>query len=237
MRALKLLPLVALALALGCSPAATPPPPEDQLAPEFQGGGQLLADGGVAYPGPYGVGIGSVIPNFQFMGFPRASTQKSTLMVMQLADLYNPTTHGVYPVGSPYGEGTEMPRAVVIDRSAVWCRPCNDEAKNTIPPKRIQYAPIGGEFLLALDDGPVPGTPAEQADLAAWATKYSLDYPSVLNPNQALSAIVGADAYPGQIIVRTRDMRIVTWVAGGPDAAFWGLFEDTLAGRPVLPGD
>ncbi|MHB8875044.1 MAG: TlpA family protein disulfide reductase [Myxococcaceae bacterium] len=239
MRAIKLLPFVAvLALGLACTPP--PPvvdPPPDQYAPEFLGGGQLGPDGGFAYPGPYGVGTGSVIPNFQFMGFPRASTDHTALQVMQLADFYNPEGNAVYPAGSPYGAGIEKPRALLVDRSAVWCSPCNYEAKEVLPVERLKYAPLGGEFLVAIDDGPTPGDPAIQADLNGWVTRYHIDYPTVLNPNQVLSAIVGVDAYPGHIIVRTKDMKIVTWISGLPDPAFWKLFDDTLAGKPVLAGD
>lgn len=217
--------LAVFASLLACAPESTTPPPEDQLAPEFVGGGQPGADGGLAYPGPFGVGTGSVIPNYEFLGFPRANVTHAALVRMQLADFYNPTGTETYPAGSPYGEGQPKPKALLIDRSAVWCPPCNYEAGHELPAKHLAYFPKG-EFLVAIDDGPVAGTPAVQSDLNGWVTTYKIDYPAVLNPGQVFSAIVGVDAYPGHIIVRTRDMKIIKWIAGVPDDAFWQLFAD-----------
>jgi hypothetical protein len=239
----RLLPLVIAALLAACVAPEEPPPeakPQlpDQIAPEFQGGGQISTDKTIPYAAePYGVGVGSVVPNYEFLGFPRASLEKSTLKKIMMADFYNPTGTDVWPAGSPYGGGTAKPKALVLDRSAVWCAPCNYEAKNELPGKRLTYGPKGGEFIVFLDDGPTPGTPATQNDILGWVTKYNVDYPAILNPAATLSAIVGVDAYPGHVIVRTRDMKIVKWTAGVPDAAFWTLFDDTLAGKAVLPGD
>lgn len=234
-----LIPMAVLALVACGAPRQNPgtQPEEDVLAPEFEGGGQ---EGGVVgtdkYPGPYGVGIGSVIPNFQFYGFPRANVDHSQMVLIELADFYNPTGTEVYPEGSPFGAGTPKPLAVVLDRSAVWCGPCNEEAKSMIPAKRAQYAPQG-EFFLTLTEGHVQNVAATQTDLTDWSTRYRLDYPGAIDPNSTLSSVVGQDAYPGNVILRTSDMKIVTWVAGGPDAAFWNLFEKVLDGQPVLPGD
>ena len=96
---------------------------------------------------------------------------------------------------------------------------------------------VGAEFFVVLDDSKDPGVPATEPDLNAWATKYKLDYPSAIDPNQTLSSIVGIDAYPGNVIVRTRDMKIVAWVAGVPPASFWSTLEKVIGGEPVLPGD
>lgn len=74
-------------------------------------------------------------------------------------------------------------------------------------------------------------------DLNNWVTKYKVNYPAILNPAATLSAVVGIDAYPGHIIVRTKDMKIIKWEAGVSNAAFWALFEDVIAGKPVLPGE
>jgi hypothetical protein len=210
--------------------------PEDQEAPEFEGGGQKANIGEPIYPGPYGVGIGSVIPNYKFFGFPRANVDSVTFREIQLADFWNPTGDGVYPPGSPYGEGTPKPKALVLDRSAVWCPPCKEEAAVHIPQKRLKYAPAG-EFFVTLDDGTVPGVLATEGELRTWVTNYNIDYPAVIDPNSTLAAIVGRDAYPGNVIVRTRDMKIVHWVAGIPQSPFWAKFEAVLADQPVLPGD
>jgi hypothetical protein len=220
---------VALLAASACGPAS-------KVAPDFDAGTNQTADSGVDYPAVTGVGIGSAIPNYQFLGFPRANVDRTVLVNMQLADFYNPTGTGVYPEGSPYGAGTAKPIALAIDRAAVWCGPCNQEAKADLPGLHQSYFPKG-DFLLVLSESATPGDPATQNNLAAWSAKYTVDYPGVLDPNAFISNIVGIDAYPGNVIVRTKDMKIVTWVAGEPDATYWKTFEDTMNGLPVLPGD
>jgi hypothetical protein len=211
-----------------------PTPVEGEQAPEFEGGGQL-GNGEVGeslYPGPYGINKGSVVPNYQFYGYPRASLDKTVLQRIELAHFYNPTGTEVYPDGSPYGAGTPKPLALVLDRSAIWCGPCNTEAKVDIPANRLKYAPKA-EFFVVLDDGPVPGNAAKESELNAWATKYKLDYPSAIDPNQTLSSIVGVDAYPGNVIVRTRDMKIIDWVPGVPPSSFWDTLEKVIDGESI----
>lgn len=210
--------------------------PQDVRPPPFVPDGQEPARSEAPYAGPYGYGIGSVTYNFAFYGFPRGASDAGTLDVIQLGDFYNPTGTGVFPEGSVHGAGRPLPLALVLDRGAVWCEPCNREAATELPARHAQYAPRG-EFLFALDDGTVVGTPPTRAELTAWVSRYAVDYPAVLNPASSLSAIVGDDAYPGHVIVRTRDMKIITWSSGIANAAFWELFEATIAGKKVLPED
>jgi hypothetical protein len=228
-------PLLLLAVAL-LAACGKPPAPEDMMAPDFMGGGQMVAEVKATYDGPYGVGVGSVIKNYAFYGFAKATLDKTALKQVTLGDFYNPDGASKYADGSPYGAGNAKPLALVIDRSAVWCEPCNWEAQNELPGKHTQYSPKG-EFLLALDEGSERGSTPTQADLTAWVTRYHVDYPATVNPQASLSAIVGIDAYPGHIIVRTKDMKIIKWVAGIPDDSFWQLYQDVLDGKPVLPDD
>lgn len=231
---IRLVLLSAAVLAAACGPSKQP----DEKAPEFEGGGQEQNIGDPVYPGPYGIGIGSVIPNYQFQGYPRASLSMKTQEMVQMSDFYNPTGTEVYPEGSPYGAGTPKPLALIIDRSAVWCPPCQQEAATEIPKHRARTAPQG-EFLVVLDETSVRGEPSTSADIEYWARYYNLNYPGVVDPAQRLDAIVGVAAYPGNVIVRTRDMKIVKWVAGlpGDSDAFWDVFQDVIDGKPVLPGD
>jgi hypothetical protein len=210
--------------------------PVDMKAPDFTGGGQMTTILQAPYQGPYGYGTGSVINNYALEGFPNAVNDTTTLKQIAIADFYNPTGTGTYPAGSPYGAGNPLPKALIIDRAAVWCGPCNMEAKDTLPGKYTQFFP-DGQFLLALDEGATPGTGPSQSQLKNWLTSYGAKYPGTLDPQTTFSTIVGADAYPGNIIIRTKDMKIVKWVAGVPDDTFWQTFADTIAGKPVLPGD
>ena len=139
--------------------------------------------------------------------------------------------------------GTSGVKALLIDRAAVWCGPCNLEAKDTLPGLHQMYYP-DGQFLLALDEGQTPGTTPTQAQLKNWTTGYKVDYPGSLDPQTTFSSIVGMDAYPGNIIVRTKDMKIITWIAGAPDPTdgatgqkFWQTFADVIADKLVLPGE
>jgi hypothetical protein len=156
---------------------------------------------------------------------------------MNLGDFYNPTGTGVYPSNSGYGAGTPLPKALILDRSAVWCGPCNMEASTEIPAKRQEFASQGGEWFLMLAEGPneAAHVPATQTDLTNWATKYNLNYPGSIDSKGYLNSIVGQDAYPGNVIVRTKDMKIIKWVAGVPQDDFYQTFSDVLAGKSI-PG-
>ncbi|MBK7861875.1 MAG: hypothetical protein IPJ65_25320 [Archangiaceae bacterium] len=87
--------------------------------------------------------MGSVIKNYAFYGYANATVDKTALKQVQMADFYNPTGTEVYPEGSPYSAGQPKPLALIVDRSAVWCSPCNYEAKNKLPGKHAQYFPQG----------------------------------------------------------------------------------------------
>jgi len=225
---------------------------EGVVAPDFQGGQGQAAAGTAAYAaGPYGIGKGSTITNYEFIGFPNAKTDTSALRPIELADFYNP--HGndpdydpaseaeddrLFPLGSMYNakdaDGNELrrakPKVLLINVASVWCPPCNEEAKTILPPKYEDYAPRGGEFLLQLADGPTPGTPAQAKNLIAWTKRYGVDYPAAIDPSMKLSALFEADAFPANLIIDTTTMKIVEVLAGAPqeDDPFWKKFEALL---------
>ncbi|HRI65034.1 MAG TPA: TlpA family protein disulfide reductase [Polyangium sp.] len=199
--------------------------PDIAPTPTFPNGTGQLERGGTPIEyvaGPYGLGANSTIPNLDFIGFPNAKQSHEAMRPIQLADFYNPTGAEVYPEGSIYGGGNPKPKALVIDVSAVWCFPCNDEADKILPEKYLQYKPLGGEILLVLGDGPTSGIPAGPKDLYQWDLKYSVDYPSVIDPGTKILV----DGFPTNFIVRTKDMRILR--VGSPDDAFWMKFEQVL---------
>lgn len=197
--------------------APTPTFPSDTGQPER---GSLAIE---YIAGPYGMAANSTIPNLEFIGFPNADADTSAMRPIRLSDFYNPTGEEVFPDDSFYGPGEPKPKAVVIDVSSVWCFPCNEEALSILPGKYKQYQPLGGEILLVLADGPTSGVPALPNDLYQWDLKYSVNYPSVIDPGTKFLV----DGYPTNFIVRTKDMRIVR--IGSPDAAFWSKFEQVLA--------
>ncbi len=86
------------------------------------GGGQPQINQASPYPGPYGSSIGSIIPDYQFFGYPNPANDTTALVMVQLSDFYNPTGTAVFPAGSPYRGGNPMPKALFIDRAAVWLR-------------------------------------------------------------------------------------------------------------------
>lgn len=185
-----------------------------------------------AYPqGPYGINVGSVIGGFSFTGYvdPELGTGAPHQVPLSLADFYNPTGDGAYPVGSPFGEDTPLPRALVINVSAVWCGPCQHEAASVLPDKYEEFAPRGAELLLNLADGVEPGVAATFSDLDNWVTTFPVRYPAVIDPTYQVGALFDSSSFPANIIVDTRDMTIVEVIAGVPEDAFWRKLSDLLA--------
>jgi hypothetical protein len=199
----------------------------------------------LTYPvGPYNVQPGDVIANFAFTGLPNPALGSATLVAIQLSDFYNPhagdesytpadpsVDDRLFAPDSPYGAGTKKPRALAINIGAIWCGPCNYEAKTELPLHYAKYKPLGGEFLFQLADGAIQGTAATQKDLINWTKKYKVDYPSTIDPDKQLAALFDANSYPANMIINLRTMRIVAVVAGVPDEAFWTTFEATIAGK------
>jgi hypothetical protein len=183
----------------------------------------------VSYPaGPYGVAVGSIIENYDFIGYQDAAKDTSTMQAIQLADFYNP--HGKDPTYKPASAaeddrlfpattgyenaGKLKPTVLLIDIASVWCGPCNDEAGTVLPSKHAEYLPCGGEFLLQLADSATPGTPATPKNLFNWTKKYGVDFPGAIDPSYKLDALYTVNAFPQNLVVDTTTMKIVEVIAG-----------------------
>jgi hypothetical protein len=206
---------------------------EDQLAPAFPDGTGQAGHSELTYPGgPYGVGKGSIIANYKFVGYANAMKVSDALQPLQLAEFYNPTGAGVYEAGSVMEVGAAKPKALLIDVASVWCGPCNYEADQVLPGLHQKYKPQGGEFLLQLADGGTPGKAATPKNLFNWTQKYDVDYPATIDPTYKLSALFDQDAFPTNMIINTTTMEIVEVIAGAPEegSSFWKIYEKVLAG-------
>jgi hypothetical protein len=209
----------------------------------------------ITYPAaPYGLGIGSVIPNFDFQGLENACPQgavatcspPSQVNVIRLSDFYNPhafdTTYKpaspeeddrLFPTGSGYANaGKAKPTVLLVDVASVWCGPCNQEAQTLLPMKHDLYSACGGEFLLNLHDSAQPGTTATPLNLKQWTQKYRVNFPAVIDPEYKLDPLFAADAFPNNFVIDTTTMKIVTVVAG---EVVPGICNDntTICGTPT----
>jgi hypothetical protein len=249
LRALGIAAIAAFGVGLvGCGGEEPPVDPGDD-PPVFPGGPGHEPVALPDYPaGPYGIGKGSVIANYQFVGYANSVAYNQTMQAIQLADFYNP--HGRDPnyvpespekddrlhgPGSQYGEGTAKPTVLLIDVASVWCGPCNLEAKTELPPRYAKYAPCGGQFLLQLADGPTVGEPATPTHLTNWTKKYQENFPAAIDPSYKLGSLFQSDAFPANMIIDTVTMTIVEVVAGVPSETFWAKYENLLA-DPSCPG-
>jgi hypothetical protein len=212
---------------IACSNSSSPAPTAP--TPKFSDTTGEPTNDPLAYPpGPYGVGIGSIVANYDFVGYADATHTTSTMQAISLADFWNP--HGKDPSYTPAAgqpddrlfaadsgyenAGKAKPTVLLIQIASVWCGPCNEEAATILPAKHALYEPCGGEFLLQLADSATPGTAATPKNLFNWTTKYKVNYPGVIDPSYKLDPLYAADAYPQNIIIDTTSMKIVDVIAG-----------------------
>jgi hypothetical protein len=219
--------------AVGCADEAEPAPdfPEDV--------GQDPWAHSIEYPAaPTGFAIGDTIANFKFVGYANFTdpANNGELQIVQMSDFYNPTGTEVFAEDSAYGPaGTPKPKALNLLISSVWCGPCSYEAQYVLPEQYANYKPQGGHFVAIMIDGIDPGTPATLADLSNWATRFNTNYTLVVDPASRVIPLYEA-VFPGNLIVRTSDMKIVHRVAGVPRPHFWTVFDETIAGTYSAPG-
>lgn len=237
--------LLSFGLFVGCVSEAT----QGQPAPAFDAGtGQAARTAN--YPAaPYGFGVGSVIPDYAFMGIPR-SRVSTALVQVRLSDFYNPDGGRLYPTGSPYGEEQAMPKALVLQTCVSWSAVCITDAMTGLPARRLEFGPLGAEFLVGFEEGVTPGRSMTPAQLQSWGTKYSVDYPIVLSLSSefgAIDGVEGVNVSERLVLIRTADMKIVAKhtvtedgglaVGSVGDFLFRYRFDRVLAGLPAIPGD
>ena len=210
----------------GCAPQTTSddgfePPPEQPRPYDPSAEAEYPA-------GPYGIEKGSVIENYELIGFANPVRLPNELVTIRLSDFYNPTGDGVYLAGGPHREGQPKPVALLIVMSAVWCGPCQLEAERTLPEKHQQLAPRG-EFLLVLAES-AEHDPATESDLSGWTSKYETDFPAVLDPGHRLTNRFQS-GFPSNMIIDTTSMVIVDKIAGAGDdtGPFWNTFAGVTA--------
>jgi hypothetical protein len=211
----------AVPVALGCSGPVTPGAFTDTT-------GEAKPTQ-VAYPAePFGVGVGSVIPNFQFIGYANAMGTQASTQTIRLSDFFNPHAFDksyqpaspadddrLFPADSGYAmAGKPKPTVMLIDIASVWCVPCNDEARTLLPFKHALYGPCGAEFFLDLHDSNTPGITASLQNLKNWTKFYKVDFPAATDPEYRLDPFTSGDFYPSNLIVDTTTMKIVHVVAG-----------------------
>ena len=97
-----------------------------------------------------------------------------------------------------------------------------------LPAKHAFYKPRGGEFLVQLNDGPSQGHSAAASDLVDWTTKFHVDFPATIDPGRQLDALFVFPAYPTNILLDTRTMRILEVVVGVPTEDYWTKLEKAL---------
>jgi hypothetical protein len=203
----------------GCS--QDPPPPFVDSTGEAKSEIEYAA-------GPYGVGVGSTITDYAFIGYADAKATAATMQLLSLGDFYNPHAFdSTYQpaAGAPddrlvaAGTGYELagklkPTVLLIQVASVWCNPCNDEARNVLPVKHEEYAACGGEFFLNLADGPKPGISALPQDLYNWTKLYAVNFPAAIDPEYRLGQLFAEDVYPQNMIIDTTTMKILAIYPG-----------------------
>jgi hypothetical protein len=178
------------------------------------GGGALvtvpLNPDGIPYPDPAtgygrssrsGTTPGSVMPNYRFLGYPNSDTSMG-LQTVAFANFYDPCM--------------KRYKLLHVTVASVWCVPCNEETAALVA-GAAQLSTPGAVVAVfqVLDDGPIMGTPATQADLDYWITLHATTFTEALDPMLTnLGSLVDAATVPWNCDLDPRTMEILDQSSG-----------------------
>ncbi len=154
------------------------------------------------YPaGPYGYVEGSTVENYKFVGkIPVAGDYTG----QAVRDLY---------LGEFHDDASA--KALLIVGAAVWCGPCNDEAP-IVEQLAIDRASQGFRVLTVLAEGRNYGTPSTSADINTWVDRHDFKASGMsIDPESRLFKYASTSAFPLQILIDTRSMKIKWLCVGG----------------------
>lgn len=186
---------------------------------------EALAPGYVAaaYPsGPYGYGIGAVVPNLQFLGWPSpvdAGYDQARVEGLDFARFYDP-------------DGEKGIELLFINASAVWCGVCQQEFRDLREAAWYdQVRPRGVEMLGVLFED-ADSLPARYSDLETWARAFEVRFPLVLDPGFKMGAFFDRSATPMNMVVDARTMTVLISMTGyNPELYDWIERELVARGR------
>jgi hypothetical protein len=170
------------------------------------------------YPaGPYGVSVNRVIENFTFPGYTSsgAGVKINTLPKLNNLDL-QAIRNAVDSTGKRF-------RFMLLDISAGWCGPCNQEAQElglngTKSSLTANWLSRGGIFFTVLVEGYNESThnPPVAQDIETWANQHAAQTTLAIDPTQNLiTQGINPSAFPTNLVIDLRTMKIV--------AAWYGL--------------
>ncbi len=178
-----------------------------------------------AYPsGPYGVSVNRVIENFTFPGYLAvgAGVKVNTLPKLENLDL-QAIRNAVDANGKRF-------RFLLLDISAGWCGPCNQEAQELglVGTKKTliaNWVSRGGIFMTVLAEGydqSAHNAPVA-ADLETWANQHQVQSSLVIDPTQRLLAQgINPSAFPTNLVIDLKTMTIVSaWYGLEPTYQKW----------------
>jgi len=202
--------------ALGCAPNVVTEQPDASTGNDAGTGMDAgLPDAGDpnAYPmGPYGVTVNKVIQNFTFPGYftTGSGVKINTLTSQPNLDLQT-VRLATDANGKPF-------RYLLLDISAGWCPPCNQEAEDlglsgTKSALVANWLSRGGLFMTALVesyDGNTHAVPVA-ADIETWANQHNAQSSLVYDPGQTLELEgINPSAFPTNLVIDLKTMKIVS---------------------------
>jgi hypothetical protein len=163
-------------------------------------------------PPPYGVSVNRIIQNFTFPGYFTAGSgvKVNTLPYSDKLDLQT-VRAAVDANGKPY-------RYLLLDISAGWCPPCNQEAqelgmKGTRMSQIADWESRGGIFLTVLVEGYNESThaPPVKDDIETWINQHNAQSSMAFDPNQNLiTQGINPSAFPTNLVIDLKTMEIVS---------------------------
>ncbi|MEM9691701.1 MAG: redoxin domain-containing protein [Myxococcota bacterium] len=187
---------------------------------------------------PAGLSPGNRLDNFSFDGYlnpDRTGIGVRSRVELSLCSFLNETGEEVWDEGFPYPAGSPKPLALFINFAAVWCQPCRFEAAEILPEEYDIFQPRGMELLSILADSAAVGEPATFDDLDDWVSTYTVRYAAVIDPTRALSNQLNNNQFPSNLLIDTRDLTVITNLAGVPEPSFFDPLEQLLL-PPSAPG-
>ncbi len=203
--------LVSLALSMSlfaCSSESegTPPPGggPDGGNPPGGDGGAPPGDSDAAVPsdldypaGPYGIVVGSIVANHTWKGYVDSTADTDE-------DPFNEPVRDI-SLADFYVKHDPASRLLVIDQSAGWCVPCQDEAVK-MPAAAHMWQPKGIRFLTLMWET-VDGNPGTTDYAKVWGNQFHLITPTAADPEDLCK--FGFDGIPSFVVVDTQTMKIV----------------------------